>query len=185
MTSHRFRVTDVDRSVRRREDLRRRGCGAFRGMSLLAAATIGVRAVPSIADPGNSLSISERSHLVIEAPGPGKTTRVPPALAPISDGEVLVLEPRRLCRTPGRRFRRSERASPSAPRWLPGAIREVAVPGLAFRFLTEGVAHPQAAFGPWLHRELRGADEFTSATWRAISHWRCSPPARTRPRSAL
>ncbi len=42
-------------------------------------------------------AVRERSVLVLQAPpGAGKTTRVPPALLELSDGEIVVLEPRRL-----------------------------------------------------------------------------------------
>jgi ATP-dependent helicase HrpB len=42
-------------------------------------------------------ALSDGPNLVIEAPpGAGKTTRVPPALLPVINGEILVLEPRRL-----------------------------------------------------------------------------------------
>ena len=42
-------------------------------------------------------SLREVPNLVLEAPpGAGKTTRVPPALLNIVDGEVIVLEPRRI-----------------------------------------------------------------------------------------
>src|ERR1700719_215386 len=40
---------------------------------------------------------SREKYLVIEAPpGAGKTTRIPPALLKVAQGEILVLEPRRL-----------------------------------------------------------------------------------------
>ncbi len=42
-------------------------------------------------------TLKQHSNVVLEAPpGAGKTTRVPPALLPITQGEVWVLEPRRL-----------------------------------------------------------------------------------------
>jgi ATP-dependent RNA helicase HrpB len=42
-------------------------------------------------------SLRQNPSLVLEAPpGAGKTTRVPPALLDVVDGEILVLEPRRL-----------------------------------------------------------------------------------------
>jgi len=44
-----------------------------------------------------SQAVRDGPNLVIEAPpGAGKTTRVPPALLPLVEGEILVLEPRRL-----------------------------------------------------------------------------------------
>lgn len=42
-------------------------------------------------------SLRVSSSLVLQAePGAGKTTRVPPALLDVVEGEVIVLEPRRL-----------------------------------------------------------------------------------------
>jgi ATP-dependent helicase HrpB len=42
-------------------------------------------------------TVADRSVLVLQAPpGAGKTTRVPPALLDQTDGEIIVLEPRRL-----------------------------------------------------------------------------------------
>ena len=42
-------------------------------------------------------SLRKNPSLVLEAPpGAGKTTRVPPALLDVVDGQILVLEPRRL-----------------------------------------------------------------------------------------
>src|SRR5262249_41012959 len=38
----------------------------------------------------------ERTLVLQAQPGAGKTTRVPPALLDVADGEILVLEPRRL-----------------------------------------------------------------------------------------
>ena len=50
-------------------------------------------------------SLERSPNVVIEAPpGAGKTTRVPPALLDIVNGEVVVLEPRRIaCRLAARR----------------------------------------------------------------------------------
>ena len=53
--------------------------------------------------------------LVVEAPpGAGKTTRVPPALAGLDSGDVLVLEPRRLAARLAARFIARERGAPIA-----------------------------------------------------------------------
>lgn len=43
-----------------------------------------------------SLLQKHRTLLLEAPPGAGKTTRLPPALLPVCDGEILVLEPRRL-----------------------------------------------------------------------------------------
>jgi ATP-dependent helicase HrpB len=80
-------------------------------------------------------------NLVIEAPpGAGKTTRVPPALLPLFEGQVLVLEPRRLAaRLAARRvaFEMGERVGETAGYQV--RFEEVAGPRTRLRFLTEGV----------------------------------------------
>jgi ATP-dependent helicase HrpB len=44
--------------------------------------------------PSVVAALDREKYLVIEAPpGAGKTTRIPPALLPITRGEILVLEP--------------------------------------------------------------------------------------------
>ncbi len=80
-------------------------------------------------------------NLVIEAPpGAGKTTRVPPALLPQVDGEILVLEPRRLAaRLAARRVAAElgERLGETAGYQV--RFEEVAGPRTRIRFMTEGV----------------------------------------------
>ena len=80
-------------------------------------------------------------NLVIEAPpGAGKTTRVPPALLPCCEGQVLVLEPRRLAaRLAARRvaYEMGERVGETAGYQV--RFEEVAGPRTRLRFLTEGV----------------------------------------------
>lgn len=91
--------------------------------------------------PGIVRRIQAGSNLVLTAsPGAGKTTRVPPALLPAVDGEILVLEPRRL-------------AARLAARWVAQGLgeavggtvgyqirfEEVSGPRTRLRFLTEGV----------------------------------------------
>jgi ATP-dependent helicase HrpB len=81
------------------------------------------------------------TSLVVEAPpGSGKTTRVPPALLDVVEGEILVLEPRRL-------------AARLAARWVARELGEnvgqtvgyqvrfedVSGPSTRIRFLTEGL----------------------------------------------
>ncbi|PWT99307.1 MAG: ATP-dependent helicase HrpB [Terriglobia bacterium] len=80
-------------------------------------------------------------NLVIEAPpGAGKTTRVPAALADLFNGEVLVLEPRRLAARLAARFVARERGEA-----VGGTVgyqvrfEEFAGPHTRIRFLTEGV----------------------------------------------
>jgi ATP-dependent helicase HrpB len=85
-------------------------------------------------------SLRRSGNLIIEAaPGAGKTTRVPPALLG-ADGEVLVLEPRRIAaRMAARRVaeERGERAGDTVGYQV--RFEEVAGPKTRLRFLTEGV----------------------------------------------
>jgi ATP-dependent helicase HrpB len=80
-------------------------------------------------------------NLVLEAPaGAGKTTRVPPELLALSEGEVLVLEPRRLAARLAARFvaaERGERVGETVGYQV--RFEEVAGPHTRLRFLTEGV----------------------------------------------
>jgi ATP-dependent helicase HrpB len=79
--------------------------------------------------------------LVIEAPpGAGKTTRVPPALLDLVNGEVLVLEPRRLAARLAARFVAGARGE-AVGETVGYQVRfeEVAGPRTRLRFLTEGV----------------------------------------------
>ena len=75
--------------------------------------------LPAIVD-----SLSRKSNLVLEAPpGAGKTTRVPPALLRLPEGEIIVLEPRRIAARHGRAAsgvgtRRTARRDD----WLPGPV---------------------------------------------------------------
>jgi ATP-dependent helicase HrpB len=79
--------------------------------------------------------------LVLEAPtGAGKTTRVPPALLDLSEGDVLVLEPRRLAARLAARFVAAERREPvGATIGYQVRFEEMAGPATRLRFLTEGV----------------------------------------------
>jgi len=80
-------------------------------------------------------------NLVIEAPpGAGKTTRVPPALLALVQGQVLVLEPRRLAaRLAARRIalEMGERLGETVGYQV--RFEEVAGPRTRLRFLTEGI----------------------------------------------
>jgi ATP-dependent helicase HrpB len=97
-----------------------------------------------------------RAHttLVLEAPpGAGKTTRVPPALLEITDGEVLVLEPRRLAARLAARYVASslgERAGETVGYQV--RFEEVAGPRTRLRFLTEGVLTRRLLSDPRLDR---------------------------------
>ncbi|HWR50181.1 MAG TPA: DEAD/DEAH box helicase, partial [Bryobacteraceae bacterium] len=79
--------------------------------------------------------------LVIEAPpGAGKTTRVPPALLSSCEGEILVLEPRRLAaRLAARRVAQElgERIGETAGYQV--RFEDVSGPRTRIRFMTEGV----------------------------------------------
>ncbi len=86
-------------------------------------------------------SLGRDPNLVIEAPpGAGKTTRVPPALAGLGPGDVLVLEPRRLAaRAAAHRVadELGERVGQTAGYQV--RFEEVAGPATRVRYLTEGV----------------------------------------------
>jgi ATP-dependent helicase HrpB len=93
-------------------------------------------------------------NLVLEAPpGAGKTTRIPPALLDLSDGEVLVLEPRRLAARLAARFVAAGRGEA-----VGGTVgyqvrfEEVAGPRTRLRFLTEGVLTRRLLSDPTLER---------------------------------
>ncbi|HEY3838231.1 MAG TPA: ATP-dependent helicase HrpB [Bryobacteraceae bacterium] len=78
--------------------------------------------------------------LIIEAaPGAGKTTRVPPALLQL-DGEVWVLEPRRIAaRMAARRVAEELGERPGETVGYQVRFEEIAGPKTRIRFLTEGV----------------------------------------------
>jgi ATP-dependent helicase HrpB len=107
---------------------------------------------PLIPEILNHLRAAE--NLVLEAPpGAGKTTRVPPALLQLFDGEVLVLEPRRLAARLAARFVAAERGEA-----VGGSVgyqvrfEEVAGPRTRLRFLTEGVLTRRLLSDPTLER---------------------------------
>lgn len=86
-------------------------------------------------------SITGNSSLVIEAPpGAGKTTRVPPAILNAVEGEILVLEPRRIAaRLAARRVAQElgERVGETVGYQV--RFEEAGGPKTRLRFLTEGV----------------------------------------------
>src|SRR5918997_1370037 len=111
-------------------------------------------------------SLRREPSLVIEAPpGAGKTTRVPAALLDAGlagDGEVWVLEPRRLAaRLAARRVAEERGESLGETVGYQVRFEEVAGPRTRLRFLTEGVLTRRLLSD----RELRGVgavvlDEF-------------------------
>src|SRR5581483_1229181 len=89
-------------------------------------------------------SLGQSPNLVIEAPpGAGKTTRIPPALLDTGiagDGEVWVLEPRRLAaRMSARRVAEERNEKPGETVGYQVRFDEVSGPRTRLRFLTEGV----------------------------------------------
>jgi ATP-dependent helicase HrpB len=111
-------------------------------------------------------SLRRTPNLVIEAPpGAGKTTRVPPALLDAGlagDGEVWVLEPRRLAtRMAARRVaeERNERLGETIGYQV--RFEEVGGPRTRLRFLTEGVLTRRLLSDPQLSRaQVIILDEF-------------------------
>lgn len=99
-------------------------------------------------------SISAHSSLVLEAPpGAGKTTRVPPALLHSTQGEILVLEPRRLAaRLAARRVAAEMGEALGETVGYQVRFEEVAGPRTRLRFLTEGVLTRRLLSDP----DLRG-----------------------------
>jgi ATP-dependent helicase HrpB len=97
-----------------------------------------------------------RAHttLVLEAPpGAGKTTRVPPALLKVTEGEILVLEPRRLAARLAARYVASSLGE-AVGETVGYQVRfeEVAGPRTRLRFLTEGVLTRRLLSDPRLDR---------------------------------
>jgi ATP-dependent helicase HrpB len=91
--------------------------------------------------PEITARLQSGSNLVIEAPpGAGKTTRVPPALLNILDGDVIVLEPRRIAaRLSARRV--AWEVGEEAGQTVGYQVRfeEAIGPQTRLRFVTEGV----------------------------------------------
>ena len=86
-------------------------------------------------------SLQHSPNLVIEAaPGAGKTTRIPPELLKLGEGEVIVLEPRRIAaRMAARRvaLEIGERIGETVGYQV--RFEEVSSPRTRLRFVTEGV----------------------------------------------
>jgi ATP-dependent helicase HrpB len=97
-------------------------------------------------------TLAAHNRLVIEAPpGAGKTTRVPPALLP--QGEVLVLEPRRLAaRMAARRLAQEMGEKPGETVGYQVRFEDVSGPRTRLRFLTEGVLTRRLLSDPKLAR---------------------------------
>lgn len=81
------------------------------------------------------------ANVVVEAaPGAGKTTRIPPALMAACDGEVVVLEPRRIAaRMAARRVAEELSVRVGAEVGYQVRFEEVASKSTRLRFVTEGV----------------------------------------------
>ncbi len=90
--------------------------------------------------------------LVLEAPpGAGKTTRVPPALLDIVDGEIIVLEPRRLAaRLAARRVAEERGEEVGATIGYTVRFEDVSGPRTRVRFVTEGVLTRRLVADPTL-----------------------------------
>jgi ATP-dependent helicase HrpB len=101
-------------------------------------------------------ALGREKYLVIEAPpGAGKTTRIPPALLSLTQGEILVLEPRRLAaRMAARRV--AEEAGERVGETVGYQVRfeDVSGPRTRIRFVTEGVLTRRLLSDP----HLRGVD---------------------------
>jgi ATP-dependent helicase HrpB len=107
--------------------------------------------------PEIARSLRRAPNLVIEAPpGAGKTTRVPPMLLDAGlagDGEVWVLEPRRLAtRLAARRVAEERGEQLGETVGYQVRFEEVAGPRTRLRFLTEGVLTRRLLSDPWLER---------------------------------
>ncbi|HEY1336948.1 MAG TPA: helicase-related protein, partial [Bryobacteraceae bacterium] len=105
--------------------------------------------IPEIVD-----HLRTANNLVLQAPpGAGKTTRVPPALVDAGEGEVLVLEPRRLAARLAARFVAAERGERVGEHvGYQVRFEEVAGPRTRLRFLTEGVLTRRLLSDPTLRR---------------------------------
>ena len=99
-------------------------------------------------------ALREGPAVVLEAPpGAGKTTRVPPALLELVQGEIVVLEPRRLAaRTAARRVASElgERAGETVGYQV--RFEDVSGPRTRLRYLTEGILARRLLSDP----QLRG-----------------------------
>ncbi len=113
----------------------------------VGARTISPATKPSVALPVDSLlpaildALRTGPNLVLEAaPGAGKTTRVPPALLELVDGNVLVLEPRRIAaRLAARRVAAERGEAVGGSVGYTVRFEDVTGPATRLRFVTEGV----------------------------------------------
>jgi len=98
-------------------------------------------------------SLSRHPNLVIEAqPGAGKTTRVPPALLGSTDGEVIVLEPRRIAaRLSARRVAWEMGEKPGETVGHQVRFEEAVGPRTRLRFVTEGILTRRMLSDPHLN----------------------------------
>lgn len=101
-------------------------------------------------------SLAHTPNLVIEAaPGAGKTTRLPPALLGLVEGEVWVLEPRRIAaRIAARRVAWEREEDVGETVGYQVRFDEVAGPRTRLRFVTEGIFTRRLLGNP----QLRGVD---------------------------
>jgi len=96
---------------------------------------------------------TENNLAIVAEPGAGKTTRVPPALLALDDGEVLVLEPRRLAARLAARYVAAELGEAvGATVGYQVRFEDVAGPTTRLRFLTEGVLTRRLLSDPELKR---------------------------------
>lgn len=106
--------------------------------------------------PEISGSLRDNPNLVLEAPpGAGKTTRVPPMVLTLVEGEVLVLEPRRIAaRTAASRVADEMGQRLGETVGYQVRFEEVAGPRTRLRYVTEGAFIRRMVADP----ELRGVD---------------------------
>ena len=115
-------------------------------------------AIPRIVE-----ALASHANLVIEAaPGAGKTTRVPPALLNTVEGEILVLEPRRLAaRLAARRVAQELGEEVGETVGYQVRFEDLGGPRTRLRFLTEGMLTRRILSDPMLGRvDLVVLDEF-------------------------
>jgi ATP-dependent helicase HrpB len=101
-------------------------------------------------------SLRENPNLVLEAPpGAGKTTRVPPLLLTLVQGEVLVLEPRRIAaRAAASRVADEMGERPGETVGYQVRFEEMAGPRTRLKYVTEGTLIRRMVADP----ELKGVD---------------------------
>ena len=97
-------------------------------------------------------SLCRSPNLVIEAPpGAGKTTRVPPALLPVTRGQIVILEPRRLAaRLAARRVAQELHSRVGELVGYQVRFEDVSGPNTRIRFVTEGVLNRRLLSDPTL-----------------------------------